>query len=443
MSGRTAISVRLQHLSAQKASRQRQHDLRTKPPTYSDPARSHLNDVIVAPISVSEARRTCEALRAQRGCQRAMRSNASVLTAGIVTFGKEAQKHVETLDRDTQNNLFREVAETIAKKLRTKLVGLVVHRDESAIHAHFYLLSVDQSGQFLSKTITKDIASELQDEAANAAVEFVPKITRGKKKIARVEDKEPISKIIHRSVQQLHNDLPIEIAQLQEAIAEQQEKIAKNQRLIEEQIRKIEEQRVEEEKGRKRIATYEKRLKDAENQLREIQDQIAEKTRILQELRRNENTLQKKVLDTAQKLDKQNIELARLDQEIQRKKKLEESILARYNPPKLASPQTVEIKTGLMKSETARVYRYEQIKEWIKEFQEWGKRELAHGFEYERKELERKREDLREKNRILKNRESIVAQKEKDLKNWESSLVQREETVRRILEKDSPSRDYN
>lgn len=376
----TAISVRLHHMSPQKASRQRQHDMRTKPPTYCDPSRAHLNSVIIEPVSVAEARAVCESRRAQRGCKRAMRSNAAVLTSGVITFGKEAQRHVEALGRDVQNAMFRSVADAIAKALNTDVAGLVVHRDETAIHAHFMLYSVDKMGNALSKSITKSVASKLQDVAAGAAVEFVPTITRGKEKAARIAAGEPPSKYVNRSVRQLHEDLPGEIAEMQA---------------------------------------------------------------VLERMRAEEQKFVKALLEKAQQMDNCEHKLAALDKEIKRKMEMAETLMQRGSIPKLCEPESVEIKTGFMKSETAKIYRYDKIKSWINAVLDWIKREINAEFEYARREIERKRDDLSEKERVLNNKQSILNDKEKNLREWESALVHREETVQRILKKDSPSMGYN
>ena len=36
-----------------------------------------------------------------------MKSDAAILTDGIITFGSDAQKVIESLDRESQNELFQ------------------------------------------------------------------------------------------------------------------------------------------------------------------------------------------------------------------------------------------------------------------------------------------------------------------------------------------------
>ena len=67
----------------------------------------------------------------------------------------------------------------------------------------------DDGGSF-----TKAVSGrELQDIAA-AAAEVIPEITRGVAKRVRMEAGEPAAAYVHRSVKELHRDLPAEIETL-------------------------------------------------------------------------------------------------------------------------------------------------------------------------------------------------------------------------------------
>lgn len=112
-----------------------------------------------------------------------MRSNASVSQVGIITFGTQAQKVIESLRPAEQDRLLRNAAETAAKHCKNELTGLVVHRDESAIHAHFQMPSICKDGKPQSK---KGVDfSKLQDQVATSF--FHLSITRGTKKSVRIE----------------------------------------------------------------------------------------------------------------------------------------------------------------------------------------------------------------------------------------------------------------
>lgn len=261
------VSVRVQHNSMSKAAGQRRHDARLgKVPNYVDQDRSDDNSIIQPTMMEAEARRQCEALRGQNDHKRRMKNTAAVLTAGVITFGTEAQPLIEALDKEKQDALYQDIAERLADTLDTRLVGLAVHRDESAPHAHFNLLAVNRQGLPLSKVITKDQAKQLQDIAGQVLAEHgLSEITRGKSKEQRILDSEDPSKTIHRTVAQLHKDLPREIEAAQE-------KLAKNLALIEKAKQDLEaETQGREEKIEKRLASYEKRAGDAQAQLERLE----------------------------------------------------------------------------------------------------------------------------------------------------------------------------
>ena len=130
-----AASVRLEGKSLSRAYGQRRHDWRIGPqPKYVDPARKGLNRPLIEPRPVSQIRNEVVALRTARGAKRAMKSNAAVVTAGIITFGIEAQEMFLALTKEQQDEAFRDLARAVAERLDTSLEALMVHCDESAIH---------------------------------------------------------------------------------------------------------------------------------------------------------------------------------------------------------------------------------------------------------------------------------------------------------------------
>ncbi len=274
-----AISVRIKHNSPTKHAGQRAHDLRTGEQNlkYVDYERTPLNSVIIEPKPAAELRQICEARRNASGTyQRRLKSNASVATDGIITFSKEAQAAIEGLSVEEQNQRFQAAAEAIAKALNTTLEGLVVHRDESAIHAHFTLAAYTLDGKPISKSTTRQTLSKLQEIAAETYADLG--ITRGKPKRQRIADKEPEHKWINRSVQQLHQDLPNEIAELQDQIeklnqqiAEATERAEKATRNLERTEQKLKEASDENKKLQKRLETYQKRLESAQKAAEEAE----------------------------------------------------------------------------------------------------------------------------------------------------------------------------
>lgn len=260
-----AISVRIRHNPATRAKGQRSHDIRAgNQPAYVDAERTHLNSVILETTPTAQLRYLCEARRAEHRPElRKMPRTAAVATAGIITFGKEAQPVIDSLSQEEQDRLFLETAEVLADKLGTSLEGLVVHRDEAAIHAHFTLAAVGHDGRPLSKKGGPGLMSELQDLAAKPWEHLG--IERGKRKALRQAEGEPISKWVHRSVQQLHADLPREIAQVQ-AKAEKYERLAAAAR------EKLENTEKAEAKAAKRLSVYERRFAEAQDEISALGD---------------------------------------------------------------------------------------------------------------------------------------------------------------------------
>lgn len=216
-----AVSVRIYRNSKPgQHNFQADHDMRVgKVPTYVDRSRIHDNSVIIPTISEDDARALCQEKRAKRETKRAMKKGTTVTVAGIITFGREAQKQIKILDRETQDDAYLEIAKACADFLKTTLVGVSAHRDEYAPHAHFTILAYNDDGFPLSETVKKRHTSKLQDIAADVLQEqFGLDIKRGKHLGQRIADGDDWSKTHHRTVKQLQQDAPRELAALEEKI---------------------------------------------------------------------------------------------------------------------------------------------------------------------------------------------------------------------------------
>ncbi|WP_187367462.1 hypothetical protein [Haloferax sp. KTX1] len=237
-----AVSVRVNTKTAKGAAGEGAHAHRTgRIPDYVDQSRMHQNsepvpftspgDLSDLCLSRRQSRYDREAAEAparqpgQTGAKykpRKMAQNAAVSVAGIITFGTEAKAEIEALEPAEQDRRFKEAADKIADDLNTSLEGLVIHRDESSVHAHFQLAAYDKNGEPLSQTLDITRCSKLQDVGAEAYADL--EITRGKKKAQRIAEGEDFSKTVHRSVRQLHQDLPEEIAAEQQKLGKAQER---------------------------------------------------------------------------------------------------------------------------------------------------------------------------------------------------------------------------
>jgi len=278
----TAISVRIDTANKAKATGQRKHDLRLYDkddknfPNYIDSERSHLNSVLIEPpLSHALSEEIAEARKAN-GQQR-LRKDACIAITGIISLGHEAQKIIEAMPPSGQDGMFKSVAERLAIESGHPLIGLVVHRDESAIHAHFILRGFAKDENGFEKPWRKErwFGAKLQDWAADEVAHLG--ITRGKPKCLRSSEGEPDSKWVHRSVKRLHQDLPNEIAEMEKRSVAAAEKAHKNKRLAE----------AAEEKGKEVAETYRKRQKQAEEEHRKILDEIQKMRETLLGLEKN------------------------------------------------------------------------------------------------------------------------------------------------------------
>jgi hypothetical protein len=155
-----------------------------------------------------------------------MKSNAAVVTVGIVTFGHRAQNVFNRLPEEMQDRAFTELAQEIAAQLKTSLEALVVHLDETATHAHFTMRAYNDDGEPISNATRLGDMSELQDLAAEVMQRYAPEIERGNKKKARLEAGANYPDTLHRTVKQLHEDLPHEKAMLEAEIEAMSQEIA-------------------------------------------------------------------------------------------------------------------------------------------------------------------------------------------------------------------------
>ena len=214
------VSVRLAGVAATRLAFVARHNLRQgRPPKYVDPARAHLNAVLFGPEAgdfKAAAQASAERYRKRVG-QKVQRKQA-LLVEGIVTFSRAAQPIVlEDLEQAHARALAL-VEEIVRSHCHgAKLASLVYHGDESAPHYHFLLEGVGADGRAVLQRFQRGEGTHLQDLAGLA---FAPMgIQRGIPVIQRMQRGDDRSKIVHRSVRQLHADLPKELAARQRQVA--------------------------------------------------------------------------------------------------------------------------------------------------------------------------------------------------------------------------------
>ncbi len=327
-SGNTrAAQTRIKGKSAGAIGGQRAHDLRIGPqPDYVDPARAYLNRVLITPLTGTQLRKVCEDRRKLRTTSRAMKSSAAVGMVDIITFGHEAQKFFETLTPEQQDAAYRETAEAIATRLNTTLTGLVAHGDESAPHAHFQLPAYDLTGHPISETAKRGALRDLQTITAEVMCRHAPGIERGRSKLDRLKAGASPAEVVNRSVAQLHDELPAEIAAKEAQLGEVKVKLQTNLDRLTKARTEAAAEGDKAEKARKRAEVYEARAHKAQAELDEITAELI-RLRELQDGIRDENL---ELARAGRELDQANglkaTEGERLDEALAQKKTNIESL---------------------------------------------------------------------------------------------------------------------
>lgn len=204
------ISIRITPLSASKYVGQRTHDLRLgEPPGYVDPGRTHLNTTLIEPPGLGNLKRHLADTKSRSSCRQKVVPKR-VAYAGILTFSREAQKRIAHLSADEIERRVEASVEAVAEAHAVPVLGLVIHRDEAAPHAHFLFGSVRTDGTGRALRLAPRDTSAMQDLAAKAWEDLG--IGRGCSLGQRIKAGESTSAIIHKNVKELHESLPEEIA---------------------------------------------------------------------------------------------------------------------------------------------------------------------------------------------------------------------------------------
>lgn len=270
-----AAMVRVEIRDAQGYANQRRHDLRIgTQPDYVNPDPPEPNRVLIQPMTPAEMKRLAKERRDQRNMTRAMKGNAGIAVVGIIGFGIEAQKMLEALDAATQEKALRAAVARVAADLKTTVTGLVFHLDETARHAHFSLCGYDVTGEPLSTWMGRGVLRELQTALHEELRAFMPDLERGRSRKARAEAGAAPHELVHRSVDELHIDLPFEIEAKRKELAELEEKIRTNEARAEKARTKAAADDERAEKALKNAETYERRASEAEEKIKGLEKQV-------------------------------------------------------------------------------------------------------------------------------------------------------------------------
>ena len=142
----------------------------------------------------------------------------------------------------------------------------MVHVDESAPHAHFQLPAYDLTGHPISETAKRGALRDLQTITAEVMRRHSPGIERGRSKLDRLKAGASPAEVVNRSVAQLHDDLPAEIAAKETELAEVQAKLQTNLDRLAKARAEAATEGEKAEKARKRAEIYEGRVQQAQTE---------------------------------------------------------------------------------------------------------------------------------------------------------------------------------
>ena len=207
------VSFRIKNLKGGEASGAVAHDFRRKVPNYVDRTRTPKNTILFGgqPDVSASIKEQGERVRARTG--KKLRKDANLFLSGILTFSHDARGLVNAAPPDQQA---REFAKKFAEENRVRLLYLVRHSDETTVHYHFMTENVTSDGESLKNKLSPSVLSSWQDRVGEVFSEIG--IGRGTPKSERIARGDDASKTIHRSVKQLHEDLPKEILREEERL---------------------------------------------------------------------------------------------------------------------------------------------------------------------------------------------------------------------------------
>jgi hypothetical protein len=184
------LHLRITPLPASRLLRQRQHDLRAHVPHYADRSRTAKNSVLIAPPIPSSVLAEANVFRRYYGLH-LLRAGSAVAYAAVIEFSPDAQAMLDQIDLIEQDRLIAAVASQIASTAGTTVIGLVVHRDEAALHAHLLLRGYDLRTGRAVRISHKD-THRLQELASEVLPALLPhyqaELITGPDRPARVTD---------------------------------------------------------------------------------------------------------------------------------------------------------------------------------------------------------------------------------------------------------------
>lgn len=364
------VSTRLKSKTTSTAKSIRRHVTREEDRITKniDLSRMHLNSTLVPWATEAQLRNKSienRDKREQKEGQRKLRSDAAIGFDGVITFGRDAQEVIKVLPIEDQDRYFLKAGQELAAFCGTELMGLEVHRDESAPHAHYLMPSHADNGESISQKLGRTGTSKMQD-IAGAVFEDLG-IHRGKHKEQRILDGDDLSTIINRSVKELHETLPAEIAakqaeleKIQEDLREKAQYYIKQMERIEKaeaDLKRAEEQGKETAKIAKRLEDYQRREATA---IETLNGMDAKKAALTTEI----ESMEKALTSTQASLTKMDQDLKTRAERIYKHEN--DKVIGRVKLPKAEEVEVVT-KSGWLSSEvkTMKVYKEHEVDQFV------------------------------------------------------------------------------
>jgi len=273
-----AVSIRVEFKRGGRSSGAISHSYRTKIPSYVDTEKTSDNVIVYGSDEPPKARSIRSDIEAYslKNAKKKWRSDSPTIIDGIITYGRNANTENNILLDKAAKQALHNIIESAGMR-QDALVYLIRHEDESRTHYHFCMKPQLKDGRSAGQTFNKFFLQKLQDITAKAHSDVGLDIVRGKSKAARMNDGEKRSAYIHRSVRELHSDLPKEIEDLKTSISVLEEKKQKTKGRLETSILKLEAARNDAnakesvvQKLEKRVENYEARISNYEDQLENL-----------------------------------------------------------------------------------------------------------------------------------------------------------------------------
>ena len=256
------VSIRIGPVRSGDYGGQRTLDMRTfgKPLDYVDYEKTHLNtgdniptieaahrmnedqkeaariaadELVCAALLIDDEAEKEAARAAVMACRQDYKRDGVVAYRGVLTYGREAQDLLDGISPDEQDKLARESIAKAAAVLENVSFGVTAHRDESALHYHYYMLATNERGV---KIKPKKTDCSAMQTAAAIPYQYLG-INRGKKNCDWIIEGNE-EKTVHISVQEFHKKLSLEIAEKERKIIDLREQIEEQEQTLQAVIEK-------------------------------------------------------------------------------------------------------------------------------------------------------------------------------------------------------------